>query len=57
MVKKIITKTILFIGIVAFVNWLGGIFSANNSLIGVSTVIAALVLLICSPEALTVSWW
>ncbi|MBQ8997946.1 MAG: FUSC family protein [Clostridium sp.] len=45
MMKKIITKTILFVGIVMFVNFFGKIFGENNTLIGVSTVIASLVLL------------
>ena len=45
MKKKIITQTFLFISIVLFVNIFTNIFGTENSLIGVSTVIASLVLL------------
>lgn len=45
MKKKIIGKTILFIAIVLFVNTFKNVFGEMNSLIGVSTVIASLVLL------------
>ena len=45
MKKKIITQTCLFIAIVLFVSIFSNIFGSENSLIGVSTVVASLVLL------------
>lgn len=45
MKKKIITQTILFVMIVLFVSTFQNIFGEVNSLIGVSTVVASLVLL------------
>lgn len=45
MKKKIITQTILFVMIVLFVSTFQNIFGEVNSLVGVSTVVASLVLL------------
>ena len=44
-IKKIFGKTILFIAIVSFVNIFSKVFGAENSLVGVSTIVATLVLL------------
>ena len=43
--KKIFGKTILFVAIVSFVSLFSRVFGAENSLVGVSTVVATLVLL------------
>lgn len=45
MKKKIITQTILFISIILFVNIFTNTFGVENSLVGISTVIASLILL------------
>lgn len=45
MKKKIITKTILFVAIVLFVSTFKSVFGDANTLVGVSTVVSALVLL------------
>lgn len=45
MKKKIITKTLLFLAIVLFVSGFKGVFGESNTLVGVSTVVASLVLL------------
>ena len=45
MKKKIFTKTLLFLAIVLFVSGFKGVFGESNTLVGVSTVVASLVLL------------
>lgn len=45
MKKKIFTKTLLFLAIVLFVSGFKGVFGESNTLVGVSTVVASLMLL------------